>query len=297
MILRRELSGLHQYERETGLHILLDEVSIPIEEAVNRGPRHLSLMLTRRCNLKCPFCYVEKSNSDASIELLSDIFDAASDLQVLDVTLGGGEPTLHKDFTDIISYAWENHEFGVSVTTNAVDIAPLNEVSGMLSSVRVSTDNKIRQLDHKLQKNIYKISGAHKVGANMLWSPSSLIWARETINTLASLGVENFLIIPEHHNGEYILSDDDWYEMKKFISEHLEKFQIMITSDATSKISAPMLDTEHNDEYLFAHIDETGNIRRRSWGESVDKVSSKEEIINGLQLLNPLRSKLHENMG
>lgn len=296
MMLRREISGLHQYDRVSGLHVLLDEVKIPLEEAANRGPRHLSLMLTRRCNLNCSFCYVEKSASEAPLDFLIDICDAAKELQVLDVTLGGGEPTLYKAFSEFISYAWQHYTFGISVTTNAVDIAPLLEVAGMLSSVRVSTDNRLRPLNRRLSQRIARLAEVHKVGANMLWSRGSSAWARETIDNLASLGTKNFLLIPEHNYGTYLLSEDDWRDLDQFIRDQSENYQIMLTSDATTRVSTPMLNTEKENEFLFAHIDELGNIRRRSWGTSVRKVRENKEIIHGLQHLNPIRRNWYENL-
>lgn len=296
MMLRREITGLHQYDKESGVHVLFNEVKIPEEEAAKRGPRHLSLMLTRRCNLNCPFCYVEKSASEAPLEFLIDVCDAAKELQVLNITLGGGEPTLYKSFSKFISHAWENYDFGISVTTNATTIGPLLEVAGMLSSLRVSTDNIVRPLNLELKRMIAKLTGVHKVGANMLWSTKSLAWAQKTITSLSSIGVQNFLIIPEHSIGQYSLNEDDWSDLKRFIQEQSEIHQIMLTEDAVNEVNIPVLKTESDDEFLFAHIDETGEIRERSWGASTRRAREVQEIIHGLQQLNPLRRKWHENM-
>lgn len=296
MIVRREITGLHQYERKSGLHILLDEVRIPPEEAVKRGPRHLSLMLTRRCNLSCPFCYMEKADSEASLDFLIAVCDAAVELQVLDITLGGGEPTLHSSFAEFISHAWEAYPFGISVTTNAVNINPLLDVAGKLSSVRISTDNKVRLLNQSLSQRITRIAEVHKVGANILYSAGTSAWTRETIKKLASLGTKNFLLIPEHHNGRYLLSEDDWRDLDLVVRELSEDYEIMVTNDAITKISSPMLSTADEFEYLFAHIDESGNVRSRSWGASIGSARSKNEIIHNLQQLNPLRRIENESM-
>lgn len=296
MMIRREISGLHKYDRKSGLHVLFDEVKIPVEEAVNCGPRHLSLMLTRRCNLNCPFCYVEKSDKEASMDFLMSVCEAAKELQVLDLTLGGGEPTLHKSFVDFVTYAWKNYTFGLSVTTNALNIAPLLKVAGMLSSVRVSTDKKVRPLNQKLSQKIANLAEVHKVGANILWSPGSTVWVRETINSLASLGTSNFLLIPEHNSGVYVLNEEDWFDLDQFVSDQSGNYEIMVTSDATKNVTSPFLSTESDYEYSFAHIDESGYIRKRSWGTSVGKVREKSEIIHCLKQLNPLRRNRYEDL-
>jgi len=296
MMIRREISGLHQYDKKAGLHVLLDEVNISKEEAMRCGPRHLSLMLTRRCNLNCSFCYIEKSNADAPLDFLFNVCEAAKELQILDLTLGGGEPTLHDAFVEFISHAWENYNFGISVTTNATDIEPLIKVAGMLTSVRVSVDNKFRPLNQKLSQKISKLAKVHKVGANILWSPSSASWVQETISELALLGTSNFLLIPEHNNGNYVLNKNDWIDLDKYIKDQSENYQIMVTSDATHKITTPFLPTENDLEYSFAHIDESGNVRRRSWETSIGKAQDKIKILYFLKQLNPLRRIKYENL-
>jgi len=295
-MLRREISGFHYYKRETGLHILFDEVKVPKEEAMNRGPRHLSLMLTRRCNLNCPFCYVEKTEKEAPLAFLIRICNVAKELQVLDITLGGGEPTLHSSFAEFVSQAWSNYPFGISVTTNAVEINPVLEVAGKLSSVRISIDNKVRPLNAKLEERIGRIAAVHRVSTNILCSPCSSDWVREKILSLATLGTKDFLLIPEHDRGQYVLSKDDWRELDTVIRDLKDDYQIMVTSDAATRITSSTLETHSDSEYLFAHIDESGNIRRRSWGTSLSKVRTTSEIIYGLQQLNPLRSNGNENL-
>ena len=230
------------------------------------------------------------------MDFLMSVCEAAEELQVLDLTLGGGEPTLHKSFVDFVTYAWKNYTFGLSVTTNALNIAPLLKVAGMLSSVRVSTDKKVRPLNQKLSQKIANLAEVHKVGANILWSPGSTVWVRETINSLASLGTSNFLLIPEHNSGVYVLNEEDWFDLDQFVSDQSGNYEIMVTSDATKNVTSPFLSTESDYEYSFAHIDESGYIRKRSWGTSVGKVRDKSEIIHCLKQLNPLRRNRYEDL-
>lgn len=46
-------SGLHIFDRETGLNILLDEVRVPLEGWA-AAPRQVSVALTNACDLSCP---------------------------------------------------------------------------------------------------------------------------------------------------------------------------------------------------------------------------------------------------
>jgi sulfatase maturation enzyme AslB (radical SAM superfamily) len=90
MLTRREASGLHLYDRRTGIHCLLAEVAVPGSEAALCEPRHLSVALTKRCNLACHYCYSDNNGEDMPAELFGEVCAAAAG-QVLDLTLGGGE--------------------------------------------------------------------------------------------------------------------------------------------------------------------------------------------------------------
>ena len=203
---------------------------------------------------------------------------------------------MHSSFGEFISHAWTTYPYGISVTTNAIDITPLIDVAGMLSSVRISTDNTMRPVTAKFAGRIEKIAAVHKVGANILYSPSSSRWVRDTIRLLATLGTRDFLIIPQHDSGQYVINENDWREMDGIVRDLNEKYQIMVTSDATPRITSPLLATYCESEYLFAHIDESGNIRERSWGPSFVKARTQNEIMHGLLQLNPLRRNNNEDM-
>ena len=74
-------------------------------------PIHMSLELTRRCNLRCPYCYISAGQISGTDELTgSRILDILSDwieygLRGIEVT--GGEPSLHQDFWQIMEYCLE----------------------------------------------------------------------------------------------------------------------------------------------------------------------------------------------
>ncbi|WP_157431588.1 hypothetical protein [Actinomadura hibisca] len=52
-------AGMHLFDRNTGLNILLDEVAVPPAQ-VSRAPRYLSVALTNACELRSSYCYAPK---------------------------------------------------------------------------------------------------------------------------------------------------------------------------------------------------------------------------------------------
>ena len=108
---RKEISGLHLYNKLDGLHILFDEINFKDEDILYTGPRQLSIMLTKKCNLKCSYCYASKGDSELDWELLQQILEVAQNMNVLDITLGGGEPTLYSRFEDLVKLINEKYDF------------------------------------------------------------------------------------------------------------------------------------------------------------------------------------------
>ena len=75
-------------------------------------PIAVEIDLTNRCNHQCVWCMFEgfKGRKPFSLEK-SLVFDLLQELKTLGVKavtyVGGGEPTLHRDFDEILEYTWE----------------------------------------------------------------------------------------------------------------------------------------------------------------------------------------------
>lgn len=86
---------------------------------VLNSPVLADINITNKCNLSCPHCYIN-SNKNGTHMSLSDFrlaLDQCKKAGVLQIALGGGEPTLHPDFPTIIK---ETRKAGIvpNLTTN-----------------------------------------------------------------------------------------------------------------------------------------------------------------------------------
>ena len=100
-----------------------------------------NILLTTKCNRACPYCFARQEMSDSpSDSLLSwenliyiaDFLQASGERQV---SLLGGEPTLHPECVDFILYLLDRN-FQVMVFTNGMlDPARLEELKGHLTEV------------------------------------------------------------------------------------------------------------------------------------------------------------------
>lgn len=65
-----------------------------------------NIFLTRKCNLKCPYCFadefVNQKNQDVTLENFKKILNFIKVDKTSKVGLIGGEPTLHPKFNEIL---------------------------------------------------------------------------------------------------------------------------------------------------------------------------------------------------
>lgn len=98
--------------------------------------------LTSRCNERCVHCYIPHKYKlyDITPELYYSVLEQLRDMNVLSITLSGGEPMLHPRFLEFLKAA-QKYDFSVNVLSN---LTLLNDeiVKAMrdtrLSSVQVS---------------------------------------------------------------------------------------------------------------------------------------------------------------
>ena len=121
------------------------QTSLPRGPAL-RGPISINLDLTSACNFACPFCvdsdiinangYLELADIKKTIDVLR-----ANGLRSV-ILLGGGEPTLHKDFGEITRYI-KSKDLELGIVTNGTRLDKVIPVADCLKKkdwVRLSID-------------------------------------------------------------------------------------------------------------------------------------------------------------
>lgn len=82
------------------------------------------LEITRKCNLRCPHCFVEGGtgrSSELPTKRIYSLLDEWAEMGVFSVVITGGEPSVHPDFLSIVNYAWELG-FVIGIASNAVPL-------------------------------------------------------------------------------------------------------------------------------------------------------------------------------
>jgi mycofactocin radical SAM maturase len=90
------------------------------------APICLTWELTYACNLACVHCLSSSGRRDPrelSTEECKQVIDELERMQVFYVNIGGGEPTVRRDFWELVDYAVAHH-VGVKFSTNGSRITP-----------------------------------------------------------------------------------------------------------------------------------------------------------------------------
>jgi len=88
------------------------------------SPSLVDISLTKRCNLRCSYCYASAEpevdkNDELTLCELSALFNNLDDINTHRISLSGGEPFVREDFFDILSLT-QKHKFAKIINSNGM---------------------------------------------------------------------------------------------------------------------------------------------------------------------------------
>lgn len=110
----------------------------------------IHVMVTNRCNRRCPFCFDEnrKFGKDITRENFIKIMDTAKENNIKEVCILGGEPLLHPDI-EWLCKTCKEYGFKTVITTNYADPEALKRCDKYLDSINISYYNQEKLPDQK----------------------------------------------------------------------------------------------------------------------------------------------------
>ena len=196
-----------------------------LRDSFGRTFPYIRLSITDVCNFKCGYCLpngyqVDKSDNRKFLHIneIKRLAKALSELGVCKIRLTGGEPTVRKDFFDIVKIL--KNESGIKkvvITTNGyhLDQKAKSLLDSGLNGINISIDS----LDRETFK---KVTGHDRL-------PEILLG----IEKLQNLGFENIKVNAVLLNG-INSSEKDFEEWSKFIKNNKVDFryiELMQTGD------------------------------------------------------------------
>lgn len=201
-----------------------------MKDPYGREITNLRVSLTQECNLNCFYCHQEgedggEKDTRLQLEEVKQLVKTASDLGMNKVKFSGGEPLLHPEIKEIISYSAELMD-DVSLTTNGV---LLPEKAEQLSEAGLDRVNV--SLDAKDQETYKEITGK-----------SSLEKVREGIKKANEVGLYPVKINMLLMKG---LNDDSIEEMIEFASKTGSILQVIEMTSTREEISDDFYQRRH----------------------------------------------------
>jgi len=144
-----------------------------LKESLKWNPTLMSFQieLTSRCNERCIHCYIPHENKIDDIDpaLFYDVLDQCRDMGLLNLTLSGGEPMVHKNFADFLRKT-KDYDFSVGILSNltllndeiidAIKSSRLSYLQTSLYSMKPETHDTITKLPgsfYKTRDNILRL--------------------------------------------------------------------------------------------------------------------------------------------
>lgn len=205
------------------------------------------ILLTDRCNFKCPYCRELKSEIqndlplDKAIEILTFLFQE----NVKNIRFSGGEPTLYNSLHGLVVLCKWNNVERIAISTNGS--APLhyykelikcgaNDFSISLDACCASTANIMAGKQgyyNTIVNNIRELSKLAYVTVGIVFDEKNISQLIGTIQLAKELGVSDIRIIPsaQYHQEDILtqlqLDFIDKYPILKYrLSNHNSGFRI-----------------------------------------------------------------------
>jgi radical SAM protein with 4Fe4S-binding SPASM domain len=204
-------------------------------------PLVISWNVTRKCNLKCPHCYITATKEELSNELSAEeakrLIDQICEVSRPLLILSGGEPLLRKDVFELIRYGTEKGlKMGLGSNGTLIDNTTARKLKEAgIKTVSISLDSSIperhdefRGVDGSWEKAVRAIKALREndvlVQVNTTVTQQNYDEIDEIMSLAEKLGVENFHLFFLVPTGRGTKIDDispNMYE--NMIREVLEK--------------------------------------------------------------------------
>ena len=195
------------YLKSIGFYTLNDQRAL--NAGINQPLARCELILTDKCNFKCPYCRGPKHERDPFMD-----FDKAQRVVRLwaseglkNIRFSGGEPTLYKKLPELVSLAKSLGVERIAISTNGsrnleyyLDLVERG-VSDFSISLDECTPEGIKLMSggldvwDRLINNIQELSKVTYVTVGMVFNEKNVAQAKESVMFAASLGVSDIRVL------------------------------------------------------------------------------------------------------
>lgn len=132
------------------------------EKHFNNKPQltNVHIEITSRCNERCIHCYIPHNNKlyDIDLELFYKILNECMNMNVLHLTISGGEPMLHSNFREILRKCYELN-FSINILSN-LTLLDENIVEDFKINPLIGVQVSLYSMNPEIHDEITKIKGS-----------------------------------------------------------------------------------------------------------------------------------------
>lgn len=274
MKIRMGPSGVHLFDRMTGLNLLVDEI-IPPQTAWATTPRQVSIALTNACDLTCAHCFAPKAPATLNFDHVTAWLDELDSNGTIGVGFGGGEPTLYPRFADLCTYATRNTSLAVTFTTHGhhLDDSMLMALKSNVHFVRVSMDgvretySRIRgRAFEALLRRLEEIRTVVPFGINYVVNSDTLPDIDAAMEFAQAFGASEFLLLPEQSiNEQGGISDVVAESLQDWVNNYTGSMRLAISERGAEGMPICNPFIHESGLRAYAHIDACGILKATSY--------------------------------
>jgi MoaA/NifB/PqqE/SkfB family radical SAM enzyme len=144
------------FNKKTGFFIRCEDQGYEEPFWAMAGPEILDISITNWCDKNCSICYRNSNQNDSHMKLekYEKIISESSNLGVLQVALGGGNPNQHPQFIQILELTREKYGIIPSYTTNGRGLTEeiIEATIKYCGAVAVSAYTPFKEMKEAIQK-------------------------------------------------------------------------------------------------------------------------------------------------
>ncbi|MGJ5068873.1 radical SAM protein [Bradyrhizobium oligotrophicum] len=296
--------GVHMFDRSSGMNILFNEISVPTAQW-SIAPRQVSVALTNACDLRCPYCYAPKHSAHLNYDQVIGWLEELDDGGCLGIGFGGGEPTLHRDFTRLCRFASTQTGMAVTFTTHAHRFSEefAEELEGHVHFIRVSMDGvgatyealRKRPFGQLLQR-LKLIRRLAPYGVNFVVNALTLKDIDDAVAIAIDFGASEFLLLPERPTSTHDKIDDTIrHALRTWVANARSDIRLSISE--TDAAGMPICNPLEHEKGLrsYAHIDASGFLKRSSFDKKGVPLE-KRKLVEALEHLQGFDGAFDEDL-
>lgn len=253
---------------------------------VRRRPLYAQLIVTRRCNLSCGYCFeYDNKSSPVPIEALRERIDALHRLGTFHICMMGGEPLMHPQIDDVIVHASRSAQ--VSITTNGFLLSDslIDRLNGSgLTWMQVSVDQvkpdktlyiqkTLKTLRTKLER--LKERATFRVLISMVLCEQTKDHFKELVAAAHELDLPLGISIANDANGQISVRGQEYLDLCDYYWQHFPAPQMVELEYGMKLMRGEKPDWTCRGGSRYLYIDEHGEVQACPAAEQKGKIGKQ----------------------